>query len=356
MEVQSIRLTAIDDQYLVYLPPNKAWEKVPLTDCIALLNPQAKQPTTKMGMLMLADGQRFPGSVAESQPSEAKGETVPWQHAELGKLDVPLDLIETIILTPNVTPPPPGIDGDVVLLANGDRQEGLIVSFGDPLSLELTSGNRGEIIDIPLNLVAAVTMVAKKQPPGGKRIWFADSTVIDVQSIAVGDDGYVRLSGPWLSSGASQPTRRQLAEIAAILLDPNGMIPLAMLQPSRIEGPATRYELPRPQLIEPNAPLNLSAIELHGPIVVRYALPAGCQRFTADAELPREARAWGDLELVIRLDDAEALRVKLNGTNSSASINVPVTGRELTIELLPGANGPIQDHVVLRRPMLLKAR
>jgi hypothetical protein len=369
MEIQSIRLTAIDEQYLVHLPPNKAWEKVPISDCIALLNPAATGALKKTAMLTLADGQQFPGQAIAAAQSDrqtdrqtddqanlqSSGDRLAWSHQWLGRLDVPLNLIATVTLSPNVQPPPPGVEGDVVLLANGDRQEGLIVAFGDSIIIE-PAGRKGEIIDIPINLVSAVTMVSKKQPHGGRRICFNDGTVIDVQSIAIGDDGFVRLTGSWLSTAGTQPSGKGLSQIAAILLDPNGMIALASLQPSRVDGPATRFELPKPQALDPSAPLNLSAIELRGPITVRYALPAGCQRFTAEAELPRESQQWGNLELVVRIDDDEKFRGKLTSQKPHASISVPITGRELTIELLPGANGPIQDRLILKRPMLLKAR
>src|SRR4030095_15515328 len=133
-------------------------------------------------------------------------------------------------------------------LGNGDKQEGFVTELGNPITLEVTRGGQKQKISIPLNLVAAITMVAPKQPvsPGTKRIWFDEGTVIDVQSINVGDDGRVRLTGSSLASG-TQPTHVGLSQIAAVLLDPKGMTPLASLTPSRIEGPVTRYVLPKPK-------------------------------------------------------------------------------------------------------------
>jgi hypothetical protein len=354
MQVQTIRLTEIDDQYVEHLPPDRDWEKIPLDDCIALLNPKSAPRPRSSGLLTLADGQRLPGQAMPNvRPAP---EALAWNHPWLGRMDVPLKVIDSILLSADAVAPPAG-ERDVVLLANGDRREGLIMEFSDSIALEVTRapGGRKQIIDIPLDLVTAVTMVASRTGPAGRRIWFDEGTVIDVQSIVVGADGLVRLSGAALTAG-TQPTRVGLSQIAAILLDPKGMIPLAALTPTRVEGPATRYALPRPQALDASAPLNLSRLEFRGPLIVRYALPPNCQRFTAEASLPPDARAWGDFELVIKSDDTEIFRTRLNSENAAASINAPVTGRELTIELLAAARGPIQDRLILQRAMILMKR
>jgi hypothetical protein len=353
MQVQSIRLTAIDEQFLIHLPKDRPWERVPIEECIALLNIQAAPATRTTGVLTLIDGQRLPGEAVMTAKSQ--GDTMAWSHPWLGRIDVPVKQIDSIVLVPDAQPPPPG-QGDVVLLVNGDRQDGLITAMGNPLSLEGTGPAKDQSVQIPLNLVAAITMVASKHAgPSGRRVWFANGTVIDVQSIAIGDDGLVRMTGSWLAAG-TQSTRVGLGEIAAILFDPKAMLPLARLTPSRVEGPSTRFVLPRPMLLDEEAALNLSRIEYRGPLIARYALPPGYQRFVAEAELPRESRDWGDFEIIVRSDDQEVFRTRVNAANPSVSINAPIIGRELTLELAEGAHGPIQDHLILTRAMLLKHR
>src|SRR5262245_19887079 len=352
MQVQTIRLVAITDQAVEYFDPAdvKPYTSIPLDDCIALLNPRGDAQRQSRSWLVLADGQRLPGEALAMGQSPA--DALAWNHPWLGRMDVPLDSIFSVQFKPEAKVPSPGQE-DVVLLANGDKQEGIVVSLGDPIQLDVPRGGRRQVVDIQRELVAAVTMVAQKRQPAGRRIWFDEGTIIDVQSITVGDDGYVGLTGSALTAG-TQTTRVRLSQIAAILLDPKGMVPLATLNPTRVEGPSTRYVLPKPVVSLPGAPLNLSPIEYRGPIVVRYAMPAGAQRFTAEAELPRSAQTWGDVELVVRSNDDEVFRGRLNAASPTASINVPLTGRELTIELLPGAHGPIQDRLVLTRAMVLK--
>jgi len=373
-KVQSVQLAAINDQSLVIMQDDRGWVTLDLKQCIALLNADGETPThPARGMLLLADGQRLPGeAVVGAEPAP---DTLVWNHPWLGRVDVPFKLISSVLLTPDAVAPAPG-NADVVLLANGDRQEGFVTAIGDPVTIEVSTGGAAatsQALNIPLERVTAITMIAPRQTGKGRRIWFSEGTVLDVQSIAVGDDGYVRLgAGGLIGAGGAgaggaggaavnpaagpQPPRIPLTEVAGVLFDREAMIPLASIALSRVEGPATRYVIPRPSNSDPDAALGLSAIEYSGPIVARYALPAGCQRFIADAELPRDARTWGDCELVVRSDDEEIFRTHLSSATPVASINVPVKGRELTIEVAAGAHGPIQDLVRLHRPMLLKGK
>ena len=134
------------------------------------------------------------------------------------------------------------------------------------------------------------------------------------------------------------------------------MVPLARLTPISVETSATRFHVPAPRQLEQQAPLGLGRIEYRGPLVVRYALPAKCRRFSAEAHVPRSAGVWGDLELVIRDDDHEVFRSRLDATTPTAEINVPLSGSELTIELEQGEHGPIQDRLVVSRAMFLVGR
>src|SRR5678815_2615172 len=59
MHVQPIRLIAINDQFLVHLPPDRSFENVKLEECIALVNPLAAPQPRAKGLLILSDGQRL---------------------------------------------------------------------------------------------------------------------------------------------------------------------------------------------------------------------------------------------------------------------------------------------------------
>ncbi len=379
-QIKSIRIASISDQSLVPMDETRGWVTLDLSQCIALVNAQADsgslagdagvQWNQSRGLVVLADGQRLPGEPALDAPPQP--DSLAWNHPWLGRIDVPLKFIESVLLQPGAVAPPAG-EADVVLLANGDLRHGLVTSIGDTVSIETTvapgtdaanaapggaaAQTTKETMDIPLSRVVAIRMIAQRQTGQGRRVWFSEGTVLDVQSIVVSDNGLVRMTGGPLA-GSLPPAQVGLGEIAAILFDRQRLLALASLAPSRVEGPATRYTLPKPAILNPQAPLGLSTVEFSGPITVRYALPAGCERFIAEAELPREARAWGDCELIVRSDDAELVKTRLRASSPTASINVPLPakagGRELTIEITAGAHGPIQDLVRLRRPMLAK--
>lgn len=349
LEVSTVPLLALNDAAVI----QRERSPVKISDCIALINPSPVAGTSKSkGMLALADGQRFPGEPAEPSAAKNDSEVFTWNHPWLGRMEVPIKLIQSVTLASGAQPPAPGAS-DSVVLNNGDRYDGFVTALGNAVSIEIDQGGNRTSIDIPLDRVASVSLITPKQQSKGKRIWFGEGTVLDVQSITVGDDGVVRLGGVTLAPG-TQVTRMGLNEIAAILFDGKSMLPLATIAPSRIEGPATRYIVPKPRVMDTSAPLDLSRIELRGPVVARYALPAGVVRLAAEAVLPEGRRDWGDCEVVIRSDDSELFRTRINGASPKASINVPLGGRELTIEVTQGAHGPIQDTVVLTRAMLLR--
>lgn len=346
--IERIRLVEINDEQLIHLEGD-LWISVNLDDCIALIDTESPVKISTQGVLVLADGQVFPG-----RPFVERGRSddiFSWDHKWLGPLDVPLEAIATVIFRPGEIAPVPE-NADALLLINGDRFDGLLLSLDDPVQIELEREGELEILSIPRSSVAAVSLMTTRKDTASRRVWFDDHTVMDVNTIQVGDDGFVRFTSRWHSAG-TKPAVVKLGMLRALLLDSQSLLPLALIDPDRIEGPDTRFVLPSPRTIQPDAALGLSGIEYRGPLVVRYLLPAGCRRFAARAELPRSSQDWGDCELVIRSNDEEVFRQRLNADNPEVQINVILSGSELTIELTEGANGPIQDLVILHQPMLL---
>jgi len=74
-------------------------------------------------------------------------------------------------------------------------------------------------------------------------------------------------------------------------------------------------------------------------------------------------RAWGTCELVVMVRrpgeaDEELARVELGRASATRTLDFGLPGadssrRRLVVRVEPGAFGPIQDRVVLRRPLLL---
>ena len=67
----------------------------------------------------------------------------------------------------------------------------------------------------------------------------------------------------------------------------------------------------------------------------------------------RATREWGDCEFLISVDGVEVLRHHLSSETPSFPFLVDTPGRILTIEIDPGRYGPINDRVLIRRPLLL---
>lgn len=318
-------------------------------DCIALIRREARWERFARPHLLLADGRRLPGTAAEGGSTSA--EALAWKHAWLGRIEVPIDDIRALVLRPGETAPSAHAE-DVIILANGDRLEGIITALGDPITIEIGGPDAARAIDVPLDRIAAAATLNPPRAASGRRIYFDDGTILDVRELTVGADGYVRFTARGFGSKA-KATRILLDDIQAIVFGTRKVIPLGRLTPAEIDRPAWRYAAPEPEVINADAPLGPGAIELRGPLTVRYELPAGCRRFAAQAVLPDSARGWGDLELIVRCGDEELHRQRINGAQPADAINVPIAGGELTIELTEGDHGPIQDRLLLRRPLLL---
>ncbi len=349
--VQIVEVAEIGEQRVVFREDGGGWASVSRQRCVALLRLDAVVVPRLQGWLRLADGQRFHGQ-ALSGALVADCVFVWSQSSWLGRMNVPLDRIASVTLSGSATVPSPG-DADVLVLANGDRVEGFVTALGDPVSLEISNGDDGgqSLIDLPLGRVHAVRMVTPQQEPTGHRLWLIDGTVMDVQRVMLGDDGFYRLEGVPFAEDA--PDRIAIDGVAALLFDPDALVVFSSLVPRRVEGPPTRYVVPAPTALDDQAPLGLSRVEFRGPLTVHYLLPAGATYFAAEALLPQAARAWGDCVLTVRDDGREVFSGRLNNETPTASIGVRLNGRTLTIEVAEGSAGPIQDRVILLRGLIL---
>ena len=343
-----IELAELQDHSLVIGNRDEGWKSVRLEECVALVHVENLAKLPHSGLLQLTDGQRFSGEALPGARAAA-GVFVWNQSGWLGRMHVPLDRIDTVTFAGGVDPPAPG-QADVIALANQDRMEGFIDTLGDPVVI--LAGDPPESIEVPLEHVDAVNMVTGRQTPTGTRLWLSDGTVIDVRRIQVADDGVVRLSGlPLLAD--TGPRELRLRSLVAVLFDLEVMVSFADLEMLEKTGPPTRYVVPDPEVLDTVAPLGLGRVVFSGPLRVRYRLPSTPVHFSAHAALPETARRWSDFELIVRDDEAEVFRARLNPANPEAEIELTLEGASMQIELTEGNDGPIQDHVIFHRAMLL---
>lgn len=338
--------------------------------------PPPPQPEPQSAMLELADGQRFAGALAAGG---GENETVRWLHPVLGVLEFKLDQVARIRLgqappAPAAPAPPAQGANDVVLLRNGDRLEGFIESLGG--ALRFSPGGNGAATDIPLDRIHEITLAnpAEAPPAGAIMAWFRDGSIIACRAMKSGRMGELTLVRSLQESEAAPERRTEAApespmplaldDLMAASFDASALTPLASLPPARQE-PAGGRRWTRPaRVVDPQlAMLGAADIEMPGPMVIEWDLPAGASRLLTTAELPREFWTWGDCELVVSISPAdqtaesELARQHLSAAQPIATINAALGAapgvRRLRFRLEPGEFGPVQDRIILRRPLLL---
>lgn len=366
-----IELVSIDDSHITYIDSAGNQLAAPAANFVALAPvepwhaPTPPRGITRAGLLELTDGQRLLGTPSVATTDD---ESLAWNHARLGLVSVPLESVRRLAV-PRIMPaaralPPLTADTeDVLRLTNGDTLRGFIAAFSADAVIELDSGST---ISTPMNVVDEMALANPPAPPEGIRLWLTGGNVISIDEIAPTRSdqpeqlsailptapftGIVRATSE--ADGDPPPLTFDLdrSAIEAINFDAAALLPLASL-----ESTATGRDLS----IDPFALAALSARDIHlpGPMTVTWTLPEGAARLALTATLPLQARAWGDLELIISLDGSESQRHALSAQSPEAHIRLDLTGaRELTIELTEGNFGPVQDQATLREALVLIER
>jgi hypothetical protein len=315
----------------------------------------------------LVDGQRLIGSVGPWNSSaiavEPAGEGLGVLTPLFGARVLPLERVARILIDPWARPGDadwsPGVDDELILI-NGDRLRGFLVSFADEIRFDAGAGER----PFPVRRVAEVRLGNPRETPSGPRVWWSSGAVVDARASGPSTGGQVRLTDGGETSGFP------IDEIEAAWLTRGGLIPLASL-PVRRSDPIAgrRWTPPVRSGSEGDAPLGTPHIALPGPIRVEWTIPPEAARFGAIARLGgtlehphAEPGRWGDAVVRVALrvggEEGELLSVPLTRGAPEAMLGTPLPGagtpdRTLIIEVLEGRFGPIHDRVLLDRPMLV---
>lgn len=306
------------------------------------------------GTLVLTDGQRLPGRLAEAPAADGR---LRWEHTLFGTLDLDLERVRAVALASPWTDRPPPID-DTITLVNGDRVQGFIERIGPEIVLE-SGGSRAVIA------AARAATIELANPPAsleGPAVWLADGSVLALSAITVSITGRAELSSADVSGSAGPVASVSASQIAAIAFDAGALVPLASIPPIETHAGADRVPPPSVERI-PDAPLGAGDVIFPGPIDAHWPLPRGSSRLAATVELPPASWVWGDCEVVVSifapgLPERELTRVRVNGERPAARLDAHLPSptradRTLRITIDPGEFGPIQDRPVLRRAVLL---
>jgi len=255
----------------------------------------------------------------------------------------------------------------VVLLSNGDRLRGFVGTVrGEPRDLELGPiDNKGSPRKIELSVVREVQFANPSQSPPSRStmIWLSDGSVIACRAVHTTRLGELSLVPALQETEGSEAGKTggvlRLDDLIGAAFDPGTILPLSSLSPVE-QKPVGERRWSRPVAVAEadRAVLGAGDIELPGPIIVTWDLPAGATRLAADAELPRQMWAWGDCRIVVSLISAggetELFSARLNAEQPLARLAVAIPGPgRLAIRVEPGAFGPVQNRVVLHRPILM---
>lgn len=330
-------------------------ERLPLSGEPPLVTPDAGAPAPRAadtGVLELTTGERLPGDLATAAGAK---DTLVWRHPRLGHIEVPLDSVRRAAVSPEgvafihapAASDEPGSGADRILLLNGDRLSGFVLSMGETAEVKVGP----ETVKIQTALISGMVLGgARPARHSGPMVWLDDGTAVGVATLASPASGAVHISLP-----GGQSASYALSAVLAIAFDASRFAPLSEIPP-RDQRPVGERELLdrlRTRRVGAVSPLNADDIELPEPMRVAWPMPPGARRFSALAEMPRAAFPWGDCDLVISIDGKEALRERLSESRPSVEINLAVTGKEIAAAVEPGRYGPINDRVTLRRAVFL---
>ena len=309
--------------------------------------------------MVMADGQRVPGSLAGAFTDPDGGMRVVWKHLGLGAIDAPLDRVAGFSLQGGA-PIPMAQAADVVRLVNGDAIEGVVERIGEAFVIE-QEGHRREI---PVDLIASCGFVTTPAPRSPVRVWQADGTMIDGMEIKPVGDLAFALVGPSLLPGKSLIVLTA-EEMHGAMVRAGGdmrIVPLATLAPKVEPAPdvtlATNTPV-APEALDANAPLDLSALEIRGPVRLVYEVPKGSERLSGQLLVREALRPWAHAPVVVKQGARELVSATLDAATPTLTLDLKLdpslsgTDAALSIEIGEGQRAAIGDVLVLDRALLL---
>ena len=297
------------------------------------------------GTLFLSDGQRIPGKL------ELRGGVPSWVSPWCAPRALDGDGVRGFAL--GTAALPAASDGDVLLLRNGDRVDGIVSGISaSGISVEVGSGADRSISTLAWDTVSAVGLVAPPMPRAGARVWLADGTVIDGDSVSWMTPQYMRIVGG--SGTAQRPISIPRRMVLAVQSSPTSATPLAQLAPvaSGVTAPAARYSQPSPTVVAGTWGLDAPPIEIEGPVLLSYPAQSAPSRLVAVASRPSTAREASDVDLVVRSGGKELLREHMDAARSRMEIRVDIPAAPFSIELVPSSSSAAGAFVVLERAVL----
>jgi hypothetical protein len=342
---------------------------IPRADCVAIFRDVPLAGATS-GVLVFTDGQRFPGNIVPRE--SADGTILAWRHPWIGAIDIVLERTRGIVVAPGAVLPE-STTGDVVLLGNGDRVEGLVERLAPQVRIERIGTDAAappDIASIPIDRISAIALVTPRVESTQPRIWIVDGTVLDGEPVVPVDrptgvqvlrakDGplpgrFDITAVPW----ADERRRRteSFESIAAFAPSPSKLLPLAAIEARSVEssGDTPRIAVDGPVASTAPHALDCPPILVRGPVVVRWDLPESGCLLVGELHVAEADPRWTHFDVVLRDGDRELLRRTMEADSRAVPIAFRLEGRSLSIEVTEGDGGPIRDALLLRRMLVVR--
>ncbi len=348
LRAEVVDLVGIEDGWVECLRSGLI-DRRPVSDLLVLMKTDAVDASRFAAddrVLELADGQRWVGAPApESLPDH-----LDWKIDRVGVLSAPLERVLRARLLAEA--PMPKLDAnaaeDRLVLANGDVLSGLLVAIDEQVEFEVAGAS--EVTRLPLAQVASLALVNPPERASGTMIWLADGSVLSITQCR-----WSPASFQFTTAAESRQCSVEPEMLRGINFAAERVMPLAELRPAISHDSKWLSVVEAPVVVDPGRAVGLSDVQMRGPVVVEYELPPGAGRLVTTAIVPRFAADWADLQLVVLVDGQVEFDEEMDGAGRSRrEIDVPLNGAStLTIRIDEGRRGPIQDVILLQRPMLL---
>ncbi len=293
------------------------------------------------------DGQRIPGSLISNGSGRMS-----WRSAWLPDLKLDPEKLTAVRLQEDAEILEVE-DADLVLLANGDRIEGLVDSIGASLVLELVGGDQdGDVLEVPIERVASISLMNPPVEPNGVMVWYRGGHRLLGSGIDVEDDGYSRLRRPVLGGDVAEVPSEYLVGVSFAA---DRVRPWSSLEWTREPGNAgsIRPWIPPITRMEGHYPISAAPLRIPGGMKASAELPWDRARFRVVVERAPDAGS-GSCTFIVRDGDREVSRHVVDPTSPVVVVTGEIGEGPLVFEVDPGEDGPFEDDIVLREALLVR--
>lgn len=300
-------------------------------------------------LVTLTDGQRWEAEIV----GDAGAEDLELRVRRLGRVSLPLDVVRSVSMMrgpgeERVIRADAGGVLDRVELANGDVLRGTVIGIGRTVEIERESG----VVRVERGAVRWIGLVNPDSALPAMRVWYSSGSVFGARAISGGAGLRFDAVGPTAERGVAVEFGRidgsdSASELVGVEFVPGRLVAVSSLEVDGVEAEGGRRWTGRPRVVAGR--MGQGEVVFPGPMAARFALPGRGVRAAGRFSLGEQPGEWADC--VVRLEQAGVVlwEGRLNRATPAADFGVELgAGREMTVRVLAGEYGPVQDRVELR--------